>query len=137
MVVREPIARAESGFVELFATENSGAVFAYRLVGAAAGPQLVVAGTCPSAATVFERLLSIPTLPWMRGSLVLVRLDALEDVASDVGGLEPLGPVDRTIVLTGAGVGAEDEALARRNYHAVLRACAELGMIAGRGVARG
>lgn len=125
-----------SGYTEVFTTEDTGKVFGYRLVGAAAGPQIVVASTCPSARTVFERLLAIPTLPWMRGNLVLIQLDALEDIARDMSSLTSLGAIDRTVILPCDAVNETKEAVTRRNYHLVLRTCAQMGMITGRGVAR-
>ena len=125
---------ATAGFVDVLTTENNGRVFGYRLTGATAGPCIVVAGSCGSAMPVFERLLSIPTLPWMRGSLVLVQLDRLDDIPADLGAITPLGPIDRTIMLPWGYAKAPDDLSIRRNYHLVLRACAGMGMIAGRGV---
>lgn len=133
---RNRTAATECGDIEIFTTGRTGTVFGYRLVGALPGPQLVVAGICPAAARVFDRLLSIPTLPWMRGNLVMVQLDALEDLVGDISSMVELGPVDRTIVLPGGTETGGGELLIRRNYHAVLRACADLGMIAGKGVSR-
>ncbi len=118
-------------------TDRTSTAFGYRLVGAKPGPQVVVAGICPAAEGVFERLLSIPTLRWMRGNLVVVRLDVLDDLVQDISSLAPLGVVDRTVVLPVADTEEGNALRVGRNYHLVLRTCTELGMIAGRGVGRG
>lgn len=136
MATWKTLTESDAGYVEVLTTSNNGGVFGYRLKGASAGPQVVAAGVCPSAEQVFERLLRIPTLPWMRGALVLIRLDALDDMLGDLNGLAPLGPIDRTIILPWSSANRPSEAEVRRNYHLVLRACADLGMISGRGVSR-
>lgn len=124
---------ATSGYIQVLTTESTGTVYGYRFVGAKAGPQIVVAGHCDSAQEVFDRLIAIPTLPWMRGSMVFVRLDMLDDINADFAALSPLGQVDRTIVLPLAD-STDKERTIRTAYHAVLRAFAGLGMISGRGV---
>jgi hypothetical protein len=124
---------AINGDIQVLKTESTGTVYGYRLVGANAGPQIVVAGHCDSAQQVFDRLIAIPTLPWMRGSLVFVRLDMLDDINADFDVLAPLGKVDRTLVLPLAD-DTNKERVVRAAYHDVLRACTELGMISGRGV---
>ncbi|MEL6418525.1 MAG: hypothetical protein AAFQ55_07860 [Pseudomonadota bacterium] len=129
------LTESDAGYVEVLTT-SQGAVFGYRLKGASAGPQVVVAGVCPNAEQVFERLLLTPTLPWMRGTLIVIRLDALDDMLGDLHGLAPLGPIDRTIILPWSSANQSNETEVRRNYHIVLRACADLGMISGRGVSR-
>lgn len=130
------IAERDSGYLEVFTIRHTGTVFGYRLVGATQGPQLVVAGHCQASSDVFERLLKIPTLPWMRGNLVLIRLDALDDLVMDISSIAHIGTVDRTVILTDTDQDNSHEALQRRNYHMILRTCAQLGMISGRGVAR-
>lgn len=63
----QPVNTAD--FIEVLTSEINGQPFGYRVVGHDAGPQIVVAGICASAASVFDRLLSIPSLGWIRGSL--------------------------------------------------------------------
>lgn len=119
-------------FVNVLTTQSTGAIFGYRLQGAAAGPQLVVAGTCSNAVAAFDRILRIPTLPWMKGTLVLIQLDKLADIDADLSALPNLGAIDRTLILPWDQNGG---ALAvRRSCNQVLRACTDLGMIRGRGV---
>lgn len=122
------------GQIDPLTITSTNLVIGHRLIGASAGPQLVVAGVCPSADEVFQRILSIPTLPWMRGNLVLLRLDRLEDAAEVLHEISYIGPIDRTIFLPWPDTETLSKPLVRRSYHMVLRACAELGMIAGRGV---
>lgn len=124
----------ESGFVEVLATEREGIPYGYRLRGHRSGPQLVVAGLCPAAREVFGRILHIPTLPWMRGTLTLIMLDAFDDLIADVNQFDPLGPIDRTTMLPSMDNGSSNEGDLKRHYHTVLRACAALGMISGRGI---
>lgn len=136
MTNRRIIAERDSGYLEVFCTRKTGTVFGYRLVGATPGPQLVVAGHCAASADVFERLLDIPTLPWMRGNLVLIRLDALDDLVQDITSISHIGIVDRTVILPYGVAAGDTDALKRRTYHQILRTCTQLGMISGRGVAR-
>ncbi|MEL6102726.1 MAG: hypothetical protein AAFR68_15620, partial [Pseudomonadota bacterium] len=82
MATWKTLTESDAGYVEVLTT-SQGAVFGYRLKGASAGPQVVVAGVCPNAEQVFERLLLTPTLPWMRGTLIVIRLDALDDMLGD------------------------------------------------------
>lgn len=126
--------RDVSGYVEVLTTQKSGEVFGYKLVGQASGPQVAVFGACVSAAHAFDRLLSIPTLPWMRGNLVLIRADALECIVSDLSSLVRVGTVDRTLILPWTNLDQADPVLVRRYYRDVLRTCARLGMISGRGI---
>ena len=124
---------AESGYIQVLTTDAEGAVLGYRFMGTRAGPHLVVAGHDAMAQEVFDRLIAIPTLPWMRGCITMVRLDLLGDIEADLAALSPFGAVDRTIALP-LSDGVSDELAIRRGYHSVLSACADLGMISGRGV---
>lgn len=133
----ERLTENECGFVEVLTTERTGIPFGCRLVGAKTGPQVAAAGACPSAEVVFNRLLSIPTLPWLRGNLILLRLDVLDDIFAELSSLASLGEIDRTVMLPWVSSEEDDDqAVLRRSYQMVLRACADLGMISGRGVSR-
>lgn len=129
--------KVSAGFVEVLTSRATGVQIGYRLIGAKAGPQLVAAGTCDIAESVFHRVLSIPSLPWMRGNLVLLRLDVLHDIIDDLAQLQQMGRIDRTLLLAWGGDTTLVDQIVRRNYHMLLRACTELGMISGRGVATG
>lgn len=134
MTPRKSTTDAGGRYIDVLTSKNSGTIHGYLLIGANAGPQVVVAGMCSYAVEVFDRLLSTPTLPWMRGNLVMIQLDALEDLEQDTSSLAPLGIVDQTIILPCGESEFTDNRLVRASYHMVLRACAELGMIAGRRV---
>lgn len=44
---------SDCGYVEVLTTHHTGAVYGHRLVGATAGPQVLIAAFCPSAEQVF------------------------------------------------------------------------------------
>lgn len=123
----------ESGYIQVLTTNAEGTVLGCRFMGTRAGPHLVLAGHDGMAQELFDRLIAIPTLPWMRGCITMVRLDLLGDIEADLAALSPLGALDRTIVLP-LSDGVSDELAIRRGYHSVLSTCAGLGMISGRGV---
>ncbi|MEJ6404929.1 hypothetical protein [Yoonia sp. 2307UL14-13] len=115
--------------VDVMTAAERDAPLGYRLGGFRAGPSLVVTGCDRVAEAVFDRLLAVPTLAWMRGRLTLIFMDRLDGEAFDE--LEPSLPVDQTIILPHDAV-ADDMVTAA--YWMVLRACTQLGMIDGRGV---
>jgi hypothetical protein len=55
----------------------------------------------------------------MRGNLILIRLDALDNLLGELSSLSPLGEIDQTIILPWTDEGAADDALIRRSYHMV------------------
>ena len=71
----------------------------------------------------------------MCGNLVLINLDLLDDLMIELSSIPRLGTTDQTLILPYIDVGDEDEAVVRRSCDMVLRACADLGLIAGPGVA--
>ncbi len=109
----------------------------YVLTGRLPGPTLVVADHGDLGRAVVARLRRLPTLPWMRGRIVVVSLDRLGagDQARTLGGC--IGSYDRIVHLPLAGRGGQTEAAAEQGYWAVLRMAARLGMISGRGVPMG
>jgi hypothetical protein len=121
------------GFVEVLNDARDARPFGYKIAGARPGPTVVVAGYAPVAHDIFDRLLNLPTLPWLRGSLVLISLDALDVAIVDEELANQIGHVDRTLHLPFSA--NRDHATAtREGYWAVLKLCAQLGMISGRGV---
>ncbi len=120
-------------FVEALTSDKTGEVYGYRLKGRSPGPQVVVAGSFSSASEVYDRLLQIPSLPWMRGSIVLVDLERLEAVAAHEK-IDGIGAVDRTITLPWIDPEVEDDAVVRSVCQMILGICAELGMVTGRGI---
>ncbi|SPH23973.1 hypothetical protein DEA8626_03050 [Defluviimonas aquaemixtae] len=120
-------------FIEVLNDARDARPFGYRIGGIRPGPTAVVAGHSPIAQDIYERLLDLPTLPWLRGSLVLITLDALDVASIDDELIDLIGPVDRTLHLPFPSREDHDEAV-RQGYWTVLKLCAQLGMISGRGV---
>ena len=115
--------------------------FGFKVGGAVPGPTLLVASHASLARHVYQRLLLIPSLNRLRGEMYLVALEKLEN-ADDAASLrEALGissVVDRSIILSPTSLcglrPSKAETAAGRCYWQVLRLCADLGMIDGRGV---
>ncbi|MEP3639456.1 MAG: hypothetical protein ABJN14_19570 [Paracoccaceae bacterium] len=107
-----------------------GPVLGYHVAGCKAGPNLLVTAAEPDADEVFRRLLSIPTLPWLRGHLFLLHLDKTGgSVTEQMPEMmdEYLENIDGRLCLT-------DLQNAQAGYWTILRFCTQYGMISGRGV---
>lgn len=113
-------------FMEVLTSAFSGATIGYRLPGARPGPNVVVATATGLIEPLTDRLAALPTLPWMRGALEIVDLDAIAD-----GAWHPFRPIDATLSLLSHSAG---EASAKDGYWTILRLCGRLGMIDSRGV---
>ncbi|SPH24984.1 hypothetical protein DEA8626_04016 [Defluviimonas aquaemixtae] len=124
---------ADRGYVEVLSDVRDGRPFGLRVGGIRPGPTAVVAGYSPIARDIYGRLLELPSLSRLRGSLVLITLDALDVTSIDEKLVEQIGPVDRTLHLPFPS-GEERETAVRQGYWTVLKLCAQLGMISGRGV---
>ncbi|MEO9898955.1 MAG: hypothetical protein ABJD13_13440 [Paracoccaceae bacterium] len=109
---------------------EGGPVIGYHVAGRKVGPNLLVAAQTNETNEVFRRLLSIPTLPWLRGNLFLLRLDntrqSIAQLMPKVIG-EHLTELDGQLLLTG-------RKSANAGYWTILRFCTHYGMISGRGV---
>jgi len=113
----------------------------FRVGGHFAGPNALVSGHAELTRPVFQRLLLIPTLGWLRGNLFLITLEQLDHLSS-VGNLSEIlganGPMDGQISLPSLNMGKfsapEQEELVRRGCVSALQLCARLGMIRGRGI---
>ena len=132
MANQRPRVREDGICVEVPTANGQQAVFGYRFASDNSGPQIVVAGTCATAEVLVRRLTSIRTLPWVRGSLVLIRLDVLDGLLGDIGKVLPLGEIERVIVLPWIDLDAADKAPLRRAYRAVLQACSDLELVSRR-----
>jgi len=115
--------------------------FGFRVGGLMDGPNVVVACQATLARQVYQRLLLIPSLNRLKGQLFLIsldRLDDLQDIASLRGLLGVRRPIDHILTLPAMELDKLDETaateLVRRNYYAVLRLCARMGMVQGRGI---
>ncbi|WP_308917823.1 hypothetical protein [Jannaschia sp. LMIT008] len=119
--------RVPGPFVEVLTVAAPGLVAGYRFPGGRPGPTLLVALSDALLDPVSDRMAALPTLPWMRGVLDLVRLDAV-----GWGDWTPPGPTDATLSLP---VHDATAAAVREGYWSILRMCTRMGMIDGRGVA--
>lgn len=121
--------------VEVLTSANTGKVIGYCLGGGRPGPNLLVSGFDPLIDQLFDRLLKIPTLPWMWGKLYLVSLNALDEeyYGKPLAALEEVF-FDDTVFLPSLDAEIVPKGTVRDSYRTVLRACAGMGMIAGRGI---
>lgn len=109
----------------------SDAAVGYQVAGSRAGPSLLVVGLGREADVAFRRILALPNLPWLRGTLSMMCLEDTDrgrdavmlDQVSD-----KIGTIDGCLHVTGP-MGHANEA-----YWTILRFCAGYGMISGRGV---
>lgn len=103
----------------------------YQIVGGRAGPALLIVGQGGDVEVAFRRILALPNLPWLRGTLSLMRL-ADKDMGLDGLMLDQLsgdlGKIDGTLHVNGYSGDA------REVYWTILRFCSQYGMISGRGV---
>ena len=126
---------AEARHVEVLTSPFNGQIVGYKFVGARPGPTLLVAGHAPHAGLIFDRLMDLPTLPWLRGTLCLLMLEAFDPARPfDAGTFVEHGPIDDILFLPFAGTSPDPRETARDGYWTVLRRCGQLGMIDGRGV---
>jgi len=100
----------------------------YQFTGASSGPEILVAAPKHLASAVFKRLLNLPTLPWMRGAIRFVELDAAQ---STYRGEKTF---DEMLCLPCVQDQELDEQSIRHALLTTLRLCAKLGMISGRGL---
>lgn len=127
-------------YIEELFLPDRGRRFGFRIGALQPGPNVVVTCEGQLARQVYLRLLLIPSLNRIRGTLYLLTVEPLGDLpaATTLRDLLQLGPVDGALNIPGVDLSALDEAAVqqtiRRNYWAVLRLCAKLGMIAGRGI---
>lgn len=130
----------KSHILELYLPESSRR-FGFCVGGLMEGPNVVVACQAALARQVYQRLLLIPSLNRLKGRLFLISLDRLDDlqnIASLRGLLGVGGPIDHILTLPVVELDTLGETaateLVRRNYYAVLRLCARMGMVQGRGI---
>ncbi|SMX46604.1 hypothetical protein [Actibacterium lipolyticum] len=122
-------------FVKTLSAGNTAAPLGYCIGGTRPGPYVLVSGHSTISDSVYERLLAIPTLSWMRGKLFLVQLDTLDEQlnSNPLKELEGLH-FDKTFFLPFCAMPAFTQDAIEQGYRSVLRVCTQLGMIDGRGV---
>ncbi len=94
----------------------------YTISGGLTGPTLAVYGRPEDVAEAYERLVALPGLSRLRGSLILA-----------FGAPDDTFEVDALIDLSSSVLSARTR-IAHNNYWTILSHCADLGMISGRGV---
>ena len=124
--------------VEVLTSPHTGTVFGYCLGGGRPGPKLLVSGFEPQIGELFDKLIDIPTLPWMWGQLYLVNLGALDE-ENEGNPAEMMADVhfDDIVYLPTIDAASDVAPTAGAALRVVLRACAGMGMIAGRGLPGG
>lgn len=117
-----------------FVLKHANGPFGIRLGGVNAGPEMVVLGHGASAKAAFAKLKAVPTIGRMRGRLTLLELDTLPDLDSHtLAQIIDVPCVDHVLCLANDEPGVDPVS---DGYWRVLEACAELGMISGRGIPR-
>lgn len=111
-------------FADILTSAASGYDIGRRIGGLRAGPTLLVATGPGLHDALMARLSALPNLPWMRGSLLLVRLSNIRDDLDDIW-------IDDIVSLPQQ---AWNPAAVTDAYWTVLRKATALGMIDGRGV---
>ena len=115
-----------SSFARALRVSPAGAVIGFRFSGTRSGPTLLVALSDMLFRPVTDRLTRLPTLPWMRGAMDVIHLDAIAQ-----GVWQPDQDTEATLTLPGH---VTTGPAIRSSYFAILRQCTRLGMIDGRGV---
>ena len=92
------------------------------------GPTLLVLMAPELFAVLAARFAEVPSMPWIRGRIVLADLDRIASAPAST--LDRLGPIDATVKLPFAATGTAD----RDGCRHVLSHAASLGIIAGRGI---
>ncbi len=102
----------------------------YVVGGWRPGPDTLIAGFRPVSDMVFDRLLALPELTALRGTLYLIRLEALADLpeAAENDWLAGVN-FDRTLILPLRPGAAGGHDTVEEGVRRVLRMCGDLGMI--------
>lgn len=118
-------------------TCDTGTGLGYRLGGHFAGPDVLIVGHAPIADQVFDRLITLPTLGWLRGTLTLINLSVLTLSGENPRLAQFFQPRPDELLFLPYHITPETaQEAATQGYWSVLRLCADMGMIAGRGVPR-
>lgn len=113
-------------------------VMGYQIGGHAPGPEVLVIGYRAATAIAFHRLAQLPSLPFLLGRLTVAYQEAIDDETSGIGYMDLFN--DRIYGSLFIGYDATEATTGTRSriekdtYWSVLRLCAKLGMISGRGV---
>lgn len=117
---------------------RTGDLIGYRIGGHTPGPEVVIVGYRSASAEAFHRLAQLPSLPFLLGQVTLIYQEALEDQQSGFGyAALSRRHIDGSLFISYDADNMTEDSLGRMRsdaYWSVLRLCARLGMINGRGV---
>ena len=126
-------AKSDAALVEVITDAKHGEPLGFEICGAFAGPTLLVAGHAAVADMVYDRLMKLPTLSWMHGTLVLVFLDRMEREGLAFHVQDMTNPEPDDLVFLPYDLDPSHHAVAAEaGYDTTLRASARLGMISSR-----
>ncbi|HSF95365.1 MAG TPA: hypothetical protein VLA52_10095 [Thermohalobaculum sp.] len=122
--------------------ENIGAVpddvvVVLRIGGELKGPVLLVCGREPICRPIFKKIITLPSLPWLSGTLMLGYIGDFEGTGHSAYECEPFrNPTfDESLFLDFHENGGRSHArYCQHAYWAILRKMTQIGMISGRGV---
>lgn len=133
-LVNERHAARSAALVDVITDAAQEAPLGYEICGAFAGPTLLVAGHAAVADLVYDRLMKLPTLGWMHGTLVLVFLDRMERHGLDFHISRMAGPAPDELVFLPYDLDPSRHATAAQDgFEAALRVSARLGMFSDLG----
>lgn len=125
----------ETPLIEVLTDVSGQRTIGYKLGGYRVGPSVLVAGHAPIAAKVYDRLMRLPTIGWMHGSLTLVFLNELEQNGFQIYFGPRIEPRPDELHFLAYHLDPTHHAeAAEAGYWSTLRLCARLGMISGRGI---
>tara|TARA_R100000935_G_scaffold11029_1_gene22081 strand:- start:392 stop:811 length:420 start_codon:yes stop_codon:yes gene_type:complete len=120
-----------AALVDVITDTAQGASLGYEICGAFAGPTLLVAGHTAIADLVYDRLMKLPTLAWMHGTLVLLFLDRMEKHGLDFHVTQMTNPEPDELVFLPFDLDpAHHAAAAQDGFNDALNVSVRLGMIA-------
>ena len=126
-----------SNFVEILTSDKSAIVIGYRIGGSNTGPNIWVTGSKRITTPIYECLLRLPTLPWMRGTIYLMNLGVLDqNELSKPPECVTNETIDDFLFLPFDGPPENTDIAVRAGYRSILQLCTQLGMISGRGISQ-
>jgi hypothetical protein len=138
MAVDSPFDTTDSPTVEVLRTPVTSVEYGFRLGGRNPGPNFLVAGHDPVASLVYARLIRLPSISRIHGTLTLINLNAMEQTGllSHPTRLIDHNPDDIHFLSYHLDETYQEKAV-KEGYWSTLRRCAQLGMISGRGIPSG
>lgn len=125
----------EAKHVEVLTCPSNGSLVGYSVQGSRPGPNILVSGHSPMAQKIFDMLMALPTLPWLRGSITLIFVEVFDqDVLPRANAHIPKDRLDELLFLPFCPDQDTEDCAVKEGYWSILRLCARLGMIDGRGV---